>query len=276
LVEVVSSAVVQRRCSLTMAPLALAATGLATEAFVPSGLPATAGVRSAPLSGMQSFSQGKVDGNSGSSGSLFSSIGLACAMGGALAGVANTRATKKKNRLLVPFVMRKAGMATESLAPSEQVGNTAPLGFFDPLGFSTGQTISYPDDLNGFKFLRSAELKNGRVAMMASVGLVVQHYVKLPGFEDVPAGLGALSTSAGALGFAALVSVVGLIEAAEYANGTFRSSMGNYGDPLSLGQYNEEYQNKELNNCRMAMFAVLGQLVAEMVTGKDAIEQLGI
>ena len=111
--------------------------------------------------------------------------------------------------------------------------------------------------------------------LFRSVGLVAQHYVKLPGFEDVPAGLGALTTSAGASGFAALVCVVGIIEAAEYANGTFRTSMGNYGDPLNLGSYTEEYRNKELNNCRMAMFAVLGQLVAEMVTGKDAIEQLG-
>jgi len=199
-------------------------------------------------------------------------VGLACAMGGALAGAANNRATKRKNH---QKVMRTAGMAMESLVPSEQVGNTAPLGFFDPLGFSSGQTISYPDDMSGFKFLRSAELKNGRVAMMASVGTVVQHFVKLPGFEDVPAGLGALSTSAGASGFVALVSVVGVIEVTEYVNGTFRSSMGNYGDPLNLGSYTEEYRNKELNNCRMAMFAVLGQLVAEIVTGKDAIEQLG-
>merc|ERR1719192_3250418 len=123
-------------------------------------------------------------------------------VGGALATAASTRTTSKKNRRPVLSVMRKAGMATESLVPSEQVGSTPPLGFFDPLGFSTGQTVSYPDDLTGFKFLRSAELKNGRVAMMASVGLVAQHYVKLPGFEDVPAGLGALSTSAGASGFA--------------------------------------------------------------------------
>jgi len=245
-------------------------------AFVPSGFLASAGVRSAPLSGVQRFiNQGEVDDTLGSSSSWFSSMGLVCSAGGVLAVAASTKATSKRNRQPAPRVTRKAGMATESLVPSEQVGSTPPLGFFDPLGFSTGQTVSYPDDLTGFKFLRSAELKNGRVAMMASVGLVAQHYVKLPGFEDVPAGLGALSTSAGASGFAALVCAVGLIEAAEYANGTFRNSMGNYGDPLNLGQYNEEYQNKELNNCRMAMFAVLGQLFAEIVTGKDAIEQLG-
>jgi len=161
-----------------------------------------------------------------------------------------------------------------ALEPSEQVGVTKPLNFFDPLGFTKGATVTYSDDPNGFKFLRSAELKNGRVAMMASVGLVAQHFIKLPGFEDVPAGLGALSTSQGANGFAALVILIFFLEAKEYADGSYRTGMGNYGDPLNLGNYNTEYQNKELNNCRMAMFAVLGQLSAEIVTGKDAVQQI--
>merc|ERR1711879_747605 len=95
---------------------------------------------------------------------------------------------------------------------SEQAGVTAPLGFFDPLGFSQGMTITYTDDPTGFKFLRSAELKNGRVAMMASVGLLAQHFIKFPGFEKVPAGIGALSTSQGATGFASLVILIGFLE----------------------------------------------------------------
>merc|ERR1719188_2372038 len=49
--------------------------------------------------------------------------------------------------------------------PAEQVGAMAPLGYFDPLGFTkTG-------DEEGFRKMREAELKHGRVAMMASVGL---------------------------------------------------------------------------------------------------------
>jgi hypothetical protein len=261
------------RISLWTAPSAVAATWLAAKVFVPSVLSDTPGLRSTVGRG-QSRHELENDGTLGNNEPLLGTTGYVTAAGGVLAAAAVAKSSSKSRRSL--RIARCAGVSTETLIPSEQVGNTAPLGFFDPLGFSTGGTISYPDDINGFKFLRSAELKNGRVAMMASVGMVVQHYVKLPGFEDVPAGYAALTTSAGATGFAALVCVIGLIEAQEFANGTFRKSLGNYGDPLNLGSYNEEYQNKELNNCRMAMFAVLGQLVAEMVTGKDAIEQLGL
>merc|ERR1712146_253855 len=64
-------------------------------------------------------------------------------------------------------------------------GAMAPLGFFDPAGFSK------VGDEEGFRNLRPAELKHGRVAMMAALGFVAQQYVKLPGFEKVPAGVGA-------------------------------------------------------------------------------------
>merc|ERR1719375_336992 len=72
--------------------------------------------------------------------------------------------------------------------PSKQVGAMAPMGFFDPLGFSK------VGDQEGFRNLRTADLKHGRVAMMAAVGAVAQHYVKFPGFEKVPAGLAAVTT----------------------------------------------------------------------------------
>ena len=51
------------------------------------------------------------------------------------------------------------------------------------LGFSKGYEAN-------FRNLRAAEIKHGRVSMMAAVGAVAQHYVKIPGFENVPAGMG--------------------------------------------------------------------------------------
>merc|ERR1712045_374235 len=93
-------------------------------------------------------------------------------------------------------------------APAKQLGAMAPLGFFDPAGFSK------VGDKEGFRNLRAAELKHGRVAMMAALGAVVQHYIKFPGFEKVPAGLGAVTSAPGTYGFAALFALAGVLELA--------------------------------------------------------------
>eukprot|EP00434_Breviolum_minutum_P041840 symbB.v1.2.037223.t1/scaffold5435.1/size40275/6 len=92
--------------------------------------------------------------------------------------------------------------------PATQVGAMAPLGFFDPAGFSK------VGDKEGFQNLRAAEIKHGRVAMMAALGAVAQHYIKFPGFESVPAGMGAVTTAPGTYGFAALFLLSGAMELA--------------------------------------------------------------
>jgi hypothetical protein len=53
-------------------------------------------------------------------------------------------------------------MSAEDLA-----GATAPLGYFDPLGLSNGKT---PEEV---KKIREAELKHGRVTMVAFLGILV-------------------------------------------------------------------------------------------------------
>ena len=79
--------------------------------------------------------------------------------------------------------------------PSEQFGASEPLGFFDPLGFTK------VGDEKGFRKLRVSEIKHGRVAMMASIGLVAQHFVKFPFFENAPAGFSIMDKGEGVLGF---------------------------------------------------------------------------
>merc|ERR1712232_134626 len=63
--------------------------------------------------------------------------------------------------------------------PANEIGAMAPLGYFDPLG------LAKDVDEAGFKNLRAAEIKHGRVAMMAAVGAVAQSLFRFPGFEDV-------------------------------------------------------------------------------------------
>jgi len=151
--------------------------------------------------------------------------------------------------------------------PKEQLGAVAPLGFFDPLGFTP------VGDKNVFNKMRSAELKHGRVAMMASIGLVGQHFLKFPGFEKTPAGLGALNTGEGVFGFTGILVLSAVLELAWREQDG--KEPGNFGDPFGVNMYSDEMRLKEISNGRMAMISVLGIFAAELATGKDAIQQLG-
>jgi len=157
------------------------------------------------------------------------------------------------------------------IVPEEQPGVTKPLGFFDPLGFSKSGLMTFPGDSTGFKHLRTAEIKHGRFAMMAATGSLFAHFVKLPGFEDVPTGLAALNTTKGAEGFALLFFLIAGHEAVTWK--PMKGEPGSFGDPFAWKQFTPEMRTKELNNGRIAMFAIIGQIVAELQTGKGPVEQ---
>merc|ERR1711933_82189 len=63
--------------------------------------------------------------------------------------------------------MRAVMVRAEQLKGTDLAGVTGPMGFFDPLGFSTKAS-----DGRLF-FFREAELKHGRVCMLASLGIFV-------------------------------------------------------------------------------------------------------
>merc|ERR1719433_777507 len=157
--------------------------------------------------------------------------------------------------------------------PSKAIGVTAPLGYFDPLGFCK------VGDYAGFHKLRCAELKHGRVAMLAAAGTTFAHYVKFPGFEKVPAGLGALSDPAAVVGFFIIFPLAGFIEII-YWKDDINKEPGNFGDPAGwastgLGPFGA-YSDDMRNNGRMAMFSIMGIILAELVSGKDGIQQFGL
>mmetsp|Transcript_53961 Transcript_53961/g.120725 ORF Transcript_53961/g.120725 Transcript_53961/m.120725 type:complete len:259 (-) Transcript_53961:143-919(-) len=160
----------------------------------------------------------------------------------------------------------------EPWSPTKEVGATQPLEFFDPLDLAK--------DEEKFRKYRTAEIKHGRVAMMAAAGAVVEHYVRLPPFKDVPSGVAALETKPGLLAVGVLFAACGFMELFVWKQDADKEP-GNFGDPagwsltgLGKGAYGKEMRERELNNGRMAMFSALGIIGAEIATGKDAIQQL--
>ncbi|CAE8607674.1 unnamed protein product [Polarella glacialis] len=161
----------------------------------------------------------------------------------------------------------KVVVACKAFDASAQVGATAPIGFFDPAGFTK--------DCDEAKWnnLRRAEIKHGRAAMMACLGLLVQSLVKLPGYEDVPAGLAAQWTAPGSSTLAVVFFLIGSLEIGLSPWSEDTSKPGDHGDPCNFGNYTLDMRNKELNNGRMAMFAWLGIVSAEYYTGTVAVGQ---
>jgi len=173
--------------------------------------------------------------------------------------------------------------AVEAAAPldlSLQPGVCAPYGepgvsYWDPLGLATDI------DAANYRYYRQAELKHGRVCMLAMLGLFVQHSARVPGLEAVvPNGFGAAelgTPSSPCLGLA--VMLAGFLEFNLNDEGR---EPGDFGDPADLahssgyyvGPHNpRDWQNFEINHGRLAMFGVIGTLVAEYATGLDGVEQ---
>merc|ERR1712190_73679 len=188
------------------------------------------------------------------------------------------------------------GAAPVTSAPSDsdvwegEIGATLPLcnrseGMtrWDPLGFTVGKNAAKFDQY------RAAELKHGRVAMMATIGLVAQHYFRFKGlaFNDgafdlsgVPSGVGAISAFPSSAAFGVLVLVAGIFELR--MSDKDGKTPGDFGDPLNwrkevAGTIQDEKMLKtyELEHGRLAMLGVMGTLAAEYVTGYDAVDQWG-
>lgn len=116
--------------------------------------------------------------------------------------------------------------------------------------------------------------------MMASIGAVMQHILPLPAFSAIPKGLWAPLSPPGSYGFAALFLLSGALEVLLWKEDPKKpvDEVGDYGNPFQPGGgspmgLSPDMKNRELNNGRAAMIATLGIVVAELATGKDAVEQ---
>jgi len=156
---------------------------------------------------------------------------------------------------------------------SKQIGVMPPTGYWDPCGClkeRVGKDGWQWKDEATFKKYRAAELKHGRVAMVASVGLIANAWWKLPGFESVPDGLAALQTSEGGAGFGLLFLLAGYFE--------LNTPAGDFTDPAGFRSVmvddDHVLASKELANCRMAMMAVVTLWIIEYGTGISPTSQM--
>jgi hypothetical protein len=160
-------------------------------------------------------------------------------------------------------------------------GITDPMGFFDPVGFATQDTVSAGKLL----FYREVELKHGRVAMLASLGILVgeQFHPLFGGNIDVPSYVAFQATPLQTF-WPAVVAAIAIPEI--YSVFSFQSPAGNepwsmrtdrrpgdFGfDPLGIRPEDpkelNEMQTKELNNGRLAMIATAGMIAQEIASGQ--------
>jgi len=184
-----------------------------------------------------------------------------------------------------PETRRKLSKVIDQVEAKESLlaGISAPMGFFDPIGFSTTVT--------GGKllFYREVELKHGRVAMLAALGILVgeNFHPLFGGNIDVPAYVAFQQTPLQAF-WPAVVAAIAIPEI--FSVFTFQDPTngeqwamkldhvpGDLGfDPLGLKPTDpkefKEMQTKELNNGRLAMIAAAGMIGQELATGQKLFE----
>lgn len=175
---------------------------------------------------------------------------------------------------------------TSKFVPKEQAGVSSPLGFFDPSNLSLDLTE------REFTVYQEAEVKHGRVAMLAFLGLAVAEVfhplfggsIEGPAIyhfqqcqEQMPLFPVWMSWAI------AMVEGQTILSAWQPPKETFRASSGiakmkeghiagDIGfDPLGLKPKNDAafktMRTKEINNGRLAMLGVAGFVAQELVTG---------
>merc|ERR1712032_59198 len=161
-------------------------------------------------------------------------------------------------------------------------GGTPEGKIWDPLGLGADEASLYRR--------RVVEIKHGRVCMVAFLGMTVgpnelvvpSHQLLSPSqdlhFDDIPGGIAAIG-SVPAAGWFQIIALVGLHELTvakqDYTKepGEINTFLGF--KPEDVATFKEK-QLKELKNGRLAMIAVLGELMAQQVSGMGTYEQLKV
>jgi len=176
------------------------------------------------------------------------------------------------------FAPAPISKASTSLQVSElELGVTEPLGVYDPLGW----LASEPE---AFERRRAVERKHGRVAMAAVVGNIVHNnHIVFDGylspsnnlkFSDVPTGIDGYKAIPTA-GVAQILAFFALVELAWMPASKYDGDygVGYFGADIADPEEKARKLNVELNNGRAAMLGIIGNMVAECLTGQTMAEQ---
>ena len=176
------------------------------------------------------------------------------------------------------FAPASVSKASSALKVSElELGVTEPLGVFDPLGWLETEP-------EAFERRRAVERKHGRVAMAAVVGTIVHNnHIVFDGyispsndlkFSDIPTGISGLF-SVPAAGLAQILAFFALVELAWMPASKYDGDygVGYFGTDVKDPEEKARKLNVELNNGRAAMLGIIGNMVAEELTGQTMYEQ---
>jgi len=156
-----------------------------------------------------------------------------------------------------------------------ELGAQPPLGFWDPLGFTSDGSVA------SFKRRRSVEIKHGRICMLATMGYITPEVAgKFPGvlspssglkFADVPNGLAAIS-KVPLTGWVQMVAYAGFTEFKANYDADVAGTPGDMGwKPPLLATEDPELKKRrlsaELANGRLAMMAIIGMFFQDGLTG---------
>jgi len=143
---------------------------------------------------------------------------------------------------------------------------------WDPLNFCERAPEWIP-------WFREAELKHCRIAMLASLGIVVPEFVRIPGeqfsFENVPYVIEAHDKLPDSM--SQIFLWISLCEACTFGAvnnmNSFDRAPGDYSfDPLGIypttPENQREMQLAELKNGRLAMIAIGGMVAGSLITGE--------
>jgi len=175
-------------------------------------------------------------------------------------------------------VQQARSSVSVNMALDNMAGNTAPFKTFDPLGLATLGSDST------LAWFRAAELKHARVAMLATTGYLVQGAgIHFPGMLSSDVSFESLSSMKPLDAWAAvpeggkaqIIFTIFLAEIITESKGTHYTKGGDLPTvvfpPIDFSGVDEATlatkQNRELNNGRLAMIAIMSFCAAANIPG---------